>query len=52
MGGTLGIPLAAVESAFRAGSEAVVVRINYAGDPDGKTVQGDEAEAVWQRLSR
>jgi len=53
MGGTLGIPLAAIDSVFRAGSEgAPVVRINYAGDPEGKTVQGDEAAAVWERLSR
>jgi len=53
MGGTLGIPLAAIDSVFRAGSEgAAVVRINYAGDPEGKTVQGDEAAAVWERLGR
>jgi hypothetical protein len=53
MSGTLGIPLAAIESVFRAGSEdAPVVRINYAGDPQGKTVQGEEAAAVWARLSR
>jgi hypothetical protein len=29
-----------------------VLRINYAGDPQGKTVQGEEAAAVWARLSR
>lgn len=47
MGGTLGIPVAAIESAFRTGSDsAPAVRINYIGDPAGKTVQGDEADAV------
>jgi hypothetical protein len=52
MGGTLGIPLSAIESVFRAGSEgAAVLRINYAGDPEGKALQGDEAQAVWERLS-
>jgi hypothetical protein len=52
MGGTLGIPLASIESVFRAGSDdAPVVRISYPGDPQGKTVQGAEAESVWERLS-
>ncbi len=52
MGGTLGVPLHSIQSVFRNGEgAAMTVRINYPGDPQGKTVQGAEAAEVWKRLT-
>lgn len=52
MGGTLGIPLDSIQSVFRTGEGAAMsLRINYPGDPQGKTVQGPEAAEVWKRLA-
>jgi hypothetical protein len=50
MGGTLGIPLRSIQSVFRS-ADGQSLRINYPGDPQGKTVQGAEAAEVWKRLS-
>lgn len=52
MGGTLGIPLHAIQSVFRNGEgAAMTVRINYPGDPQGKTVHGAEGAEIWKRLA-
>lgn len=52
MGGTLGIPLRSIQSVFRSGEGAASsLRINYPGDPQGKTVSGPEAAEVWKRLA-
>jgi hypothetical protein len=49
MEGTLGIPVHKIQSAHKtAGGD---VRLNYPGDPQGKTVKGDEAARVWAQLS-
>lgn len=52
MGGTLGIPVRTIQSLFKSGEGAALsVRINYSGDPQGKTVQGAEAAEVWRKLA-
>lgn len=52
MGGTLGIPIRSIQSLYKSGEGAALsVRINYPGDPQGKTVQGAEAAEVWKRLA-
>lgn len=49
LGGTLGIPLGKIQSAYKNASGDV--RLNYPGDPQGKTVSGAEAAAVWSALT-
>jgi hypothetical protein len=49
MQGTLGIPVHKIQSAYRAANGDV--RLNYPGDPQGKTLKGDEAAQVWSRLT-
>jgi hypothetical protein len=52
MGGTLGIPIRNIQSVYKSGEgTGLSVRINYPGDPQGKTVQGAEAAEVWKRLA-
>lgn len=52
MNGTLGIPVRSIQSLFRKGEGAELsVRINHAGDPQGKTVKGTEAAEVWKGLA-
>jgi hypothetical protein len=53
MGGTLGIPRAQVRAAYYATDTGVPrLRLTYDGDPNGKTVDGDEATTVWNELKR
>ncbi len=49
MEGTLGIPVHKIQSAFKAANGDV--RLNYPGDPQGKTVSGDEAARVWAHVT-
>jgi hypothetical protein len=52
MGGTLGIPRAQVRAAYYAtDSGSPRLRLTYDGDPNGKTLEGDEATTVWSDLS-
>jgi len=52
MNGTLGIPVRNIQSVFKKGEGAELsVRINHAGDAQGKTVKGPEAVEVWKRLA-
>ncbi len=50
MGGTLGIPLAKIQSVYKGANGDL--RINYPGDPQGKTVTGAEAASVWATLTQ
>ncbi len=49
MGGTLGIPVGKIQSAYKSANGDV--RLNYLGDPQGKTVSAAEAVAVWSTLT-
>ncbi len=53
MGGTLAIPRAQVRTAYYAEDAGTPrLRLVYDGDPNGKTLDGDEAVAVWAELTR
>lgn len=52
MNGTLGIPVRNIQSVFKKGEgPELSLRINHDGDPQGKTLKGEEAAKVWKRLT-
>ncbi len=53
IGGTLAIPREQVRAAYYAeDTGAPRLRLTYDGDPNGKTLDGDEATTVWNELRR
>lgn len=51
MGGTLAIPREQVRTAYYAvDTGAPRLRLTYDGDPNGKTVDGDEATTLWNEI--
>lgn len=53
MGGTLAIPREQVRAAYYAEDTGTPrLRLTYDGDPNGKTVDGEEATTVWNEIRR
>jgi len=53
MGGNLAIPRAQIRTAYYSvDSGAPRLRLVYDGDPNGKTIDGDEATKVWNEIQR
>ncbi len=53
MGGTLAIPRAQIRTAYYSTDTGTPrLRLGYDGDPNGKTIDGDEATTIWNELTR
>ncbi len=53
MGGTLAIPRAQLRAAYYSAEGGTPrLRLTYDGDPNGKTVEGEEAATLWKELQR
>jgi hypothetical protein len=52
MDGTLGIPRDQIYTAYRADDAGkATVRLQYEGDPSGKTLSGGEAVRIWKEIA-